>query len=264
MKNVRHLLLLFGLISGMHLLAQPMSDMPVLPAMKIETMKARNVITWNCQFEGVKSIAIQRSADSVRNYVTIHVESKVKKGIGSYTDPKPMIGKNYYRLSINFTGDLEWFSNTYHVFLDSAIIAQSIEEAIQTGITKSVSAAASNALNTPLSRPSKTTTVGTTTSNTVSAPPPPESLEFHYTPSARIYTNPYTGHINIDLEDYQKNKYTLRFYTPGKKSEEVLRIGRITRKHLVIDKNNFNSTGTYRFELYNGNEKEETGYITIY
>jgi hypothetical protein len=215
-----------------------------LPAMLIETKDANNTITWNCQYDGVKSIAIQRSTDSVRNFVTIGVVNKPKKGISTYTDTKPVSGKNYYRLSVNFSGDLEWFSNTYRVFLDSATIARSIEKAIQSGTSNSI-----------LPDPNATAKPGTDKTA-------PVDLVFRYTPSAKVFTNPYSGHINISLDDANGKRYNIRFLTPDK--IEVLRIGRIRKKFLVVDKNNFNSTGTYAFELYDGTNLVESGYITIY
>lgn len=216
--------------------------------MSIMTQGAKNLINWNCQFEGVKSIAVQRSTDSIKNFVTIGVVSKPKKGLGNYTDDKPVAGKNFYRLSVNFTGDIEWFSNTYKVFLDSTTIAKSLEQAIQSGTSKSI-----------LPEKDKTTT-GTNT--TVNIPPPPVDTVFHYTPSSKVFTNPFTGHININLDDAVGKLYTVRFYTPEK--EEILRVPRITKTRLVVDKNNFNSTGTYLFEVYLGEELVESGYVTIY
>lgn len=209
--------------------------------MNIMTQGAKNIISWNCQFDGVKSIAIQRSSDSVKNFVSIGIVSKPKKGMGNYTDEKPVAGKNYYRLSINFTGDIEWFSNTYKVFLDSATVAKSLEQAIQSGTSKSI-------------LPDKTTG-----NNSVVLP---VDTVFHYTPSDKVYTNPFTGHINISLEDAVGKLYSVRFFTPDK--EEVLRVSRVTKTKIVVDKNNFNSTGTYLFEIYLGEELKESGYVTIY
>jgi hypothetical protein len=214
-----------------------------LPAMLIETKDAINTISWQCQFDGVKSIAIQRSTDSVRNFVTIGVVNKPKKGVGSFHDTKPVSGKNYYRLSINFAGDLEWFSNTYKVFLDSATIARSIEKAIQSGTSNSILPTTDN------------------TSKGTDKTPVIDPI-FRYTPSTRVFTNPYSGHINVSLDNTVGKRYSLKFFTPEK--EEVLKVGRILKKFIVVDKNNFNSTGTYQFELYDGSELVESGYVTIY
>jgi hypothetical protein len=236
---VKFLSILFILFFGFTLVNAQNTAVPQLPAMLIVTDNAKNVLSWTCQFDGVKSIAIQRSADSVRNFATIGVISAPKKGVQTYTDTRPQIGKNYYRLSITFAGDVEWFSNNYKVIMDSAVIAKSLEGAIKSGTTNAIDAPTSN----------------NTTTKT-------ESTDFYYTPSTRIYTNPYTGHINIDLEDALSKKYSIRFFEPNK--TEVVRISRVTKTKLVLDKNNFNARGTYNFQLFDGSVLVETGYVTIY
>ena len=108
---------------------QSTSALPApLPAIMVSTEQAENNLTWYCQYEGVKSISVQRSADSVRNFTTIGLINAPKKGNGTYRDLHPTVGKNYYRLSIAFGGDLEWFSNTYKIILDSATIAKVQQE----------------------------------------------------------------------------------------------------------------------------------------
>jgi hypothetical protein len=219
------------------------AQLPDLPQMNIVTENAQNTMSWNSQYDGIKSIAIQRSADSIRNFITIGVLNAPKKGAGYYTDDRPLAGKNYYRLSINFAGDVEWFSNLYKVVLDSAVIARSMEEAIKSGITKT---------NTNYNSAS---TGGT--SNTESKP-----TDFYYTPSTQVYTNPYTGHININLADALSKKYSIRIFDPSK--NEVLRVARVIKTNLILDKANFNLPGTYSFQLFDGTTLIETGYITIY
>lgn len=214
------------------------AQLPILPAMLVTTENAQNKLSWTCQFDGVKSIAIQRSSDSIRNFMTIGVLTAPKKGIQTYTDTRPNVGKNYYRLSIEFAGDLEWFSNTYKVILDSATLAKSLVGAVNSGSTKATSS--------------------TTSSDETGI----KSNDFYFAPSSRVYTNPYTGHINITLPDALSKKYNLKFYEPSKK--EVLRISRVTKTQLVLDKNNFNARGTYQFELFDGVTLVETGYVTIY
>lgn len=217
-----------------------MAQLPILPAMLVTTENAQNKLSWTCQFDGVKSIAIQRSSDSIRNFMTIGVLSSPKKGSQTYTDTRPNVGKNYYRLAIEFAGDLEWFSNTYKVILDSATLAKSLQGSVNSGSTKAISS----------------------TANTGSEEMGMKANDFYYSPSSRVYTNPYTGHINITLPDALSKKYNLKFYEPSKK--EVLRIARVTKTQLVLDKNNFNARGTYQFELFDGATLVETGYVTIY
>lgn len=212
------------------------AQIPDLPSMLVVTENAQNKLSWNCQYEGVKSIAIQRSSDSVRNFVTIGIINNPKKGSHYFFDERPLIGKNNYRLYILFSGDVEWFSNNYKVELDSTTIAKSHQGSINTGRTDANTDYQSNGNIRP--------------------------TDFYYTPSSQVYTNPYTGHININLEDASKKKYSIKFFDP--KKNEVVRVSRVNKPVLILDRNNFNSPGTYSFQLFEGSVVIETGYITIY
>ena len=207
-------------------------QVPQLPAMQIVTDETINILSWNSQYHGIKSIAIQRFSDSLNNFVTIGLVTKPKIGLHSYTDIQPLDGVNSYRLLILFAGDVEWFSNTYQVITKNQDVGHSITEPI---------------------RPNKTTPAST---------PPTKPAEFVYTPSARIYTNATTKHIQINLEDALSKKYSIRFFDPSK--NEILRISRVIKTKLILDKNNFNSKGTYSFQLFDGSILIETGYITVY
>lgn len=317
-----------------------------LPAIMVSTEQAENNLTWYCQYEGVKSISVQRSSDSVRNFTTIGLINAPKKGNGTYRDLHPNVGKNYYRLSIAFGGDLEWFSNTYKIILDSATIAKVQQEkaAAALALIESMKAAeaaaqaaaeqqaaserALNALKEEarvaklkaaaekkaaqlekekvaaataalikaetkvdniaqektepiaemkvenkvdkLEKEKVTPAVESKLekkvakkekSNLLSEPvvaPPP----FTFVPSTKIYTNSNTGHVNIKLEDAWNRRYSIRFYDPSK--NEVLRISRVSKPSLVLDKNNFNSRGIYSFQLFDGSAVIDTGFVTIY
>lgn len=224
------LLLTFGLYAQTGATPDPAKEN--LPYLFITTQNGQNIVSWNNQYNGIKSIGVQRSADSIRNFATIGVINAPKKGKGSYKDPHPMVGLNYYRLSIEFGGDLEWFSNIYKAFLDSATIAQSLLAGAHAG---------NSTLNTKEEK---------------------ASTDFYFTPSSKIFTNPYTGHINIVLEDATSRRYSIRFFDPSK--NEVLRVSRVSKPTLVLDKNNFNSRGIFSFQLFDGSSLVETGYVTIY
>ncbi|MCF8294292.1 MAG: hypothetical protein K9I70_10815 [Chitinophagaceae bacterium] len=326
---------------------QSTSALPApLPAIMVSTEQAENNLTWYCQYEGVKSISVQRSADSVRNFTTIGLINAPKKGNGTYRDLHPTVGKNYYRLSIAFGGDLEWFSNTYKIILDSATIAKVQQEkaAAALAIIESMKAAeaaaqaaaeqqaaserALNALKEEarvaklneaaekkaaqlekekaaaataalikaakkvdniaqektealaemkaksnvdkLEKEKATPTAESKLDKKVAkkeksnlliepvvAPPP-----FTFVPSTKIYTNSNTGHVTIKLEDAWNRRYSIRFYDPSK--NEVLRISRVSKPSLVLDKNNFNSRGIYSFQLFDGSAIIDTGFVTIY
>ena len=326
---------------------QSTSALPApLPAIMVSTEQAENNLTWYCQYEGVKSISVQRSADSVRNFTTIGLINAPKKGNGTYRDLHPTVGKNYYRLSIAFGGDLEWFSNTYKIILDSATIAKvqqekaaaalavietmkAAEAAAQAAaeqqaaseralnalkeearvaklneaaekkaaqLEKEKAAAATAALikaakkvdniaqektealaemkaksnvdklekekATPTAESKLDKKVAKKEKSNLLIEPVVAPAPFTFVPSTKIYTNPNTGHVTIKLEDAWNRRYSIRFYDPSK--NEVLRISRVSKPSLVLDKNNFNSRGIYSFQLFDGSAVIDTGFVTIY
>jgi len=211
------------------------TNVPTLPSLKIETTNGENHISWINDYSGLKSVQVLRSSDSVLSFVSIGNISNPRKGVQQFVDRQPKLGKNYYKVRVLFASELEWFSNTYKVVLDSATIAASRGRSLTTGSTKS-----------------KTSDGSIDGSYT----------DFYYEPSSHIYSNPYTGHIMIMLDDVRQKRYSLKFYNPNK--EEVLYISRIKKTKIVVDKYNFNARGTYSFKLFESDKLYETGYITIY
>lgn len=107
-------LLLCSVIFSLTALAQP-----TLPDIAGSRENGVALISWTCQYDGVKSIAVLRSADSNFNYSTIGFVKKLYKGTQGYADGHPMPGMNYYKLSIVFASGLTWGSNHAGVYVDS-------------------------------------------------------------------------------------------------------------------------------------------------
>ena len=115
------------------------NEIPTLPSLKIETKNGYNHISWVNTYNGLKSVIIQRSQDSVLSFVTIGNIARPRSGVQKFVDKNPKLGKNYYKVRVLFQSELEWFSNTYKVVLDSATIAASRTRALTTGSTKATS-----------------------------------------------------------------------------------------------------------------------------
>lgn len=234
---MKHILILLA-VSFFSISAFAQDDeVPTLPGLKIETKNGYNHISWINTYNGLKSVIVLRSSDSVLSFSTIGNIPNPRAGVQSFIDKTPKLGKNYYKVRVLFQSELEWFSNTYKVILDSATIAASRTRALSTGSTKA-------------------------TSTGVEEEDSSNYTDFYYEPSTQVYTNPYTGHIMISLSDAREKRYSLRFYNPNK--EEVLYISRINKSMVVLDKYNFNAKGTYQFKLFENDEVKETGYVTLY
>ncbi len=231
---MKYIILTLGLvIFGFATFAQN-NEAPTLPYIKIETIDGSNKLSWICNYEGLKSVIIERSTDSVLSFTNIGYIAKPKKGLQTFEDPSPLLGKNYYKVKVLFQSELEWFSNTYKVILDSATIAASRGRSLATGSTNAKSGSSSGSGYT----------------------------DFYFEPSRQVYTNPYTGHILINLPEALEKNYSIKFYNPDK--EEVLAISRVRKKQIVLDKYNLSAKGSYMFKLFEKDEIAETGYVTLY
>lgn len=270
------------------------SAQPILPDMVGASDKGINVLSWTCQYDGIKSIAVQRSTDSVFNYATIGYVKNLKKGPQAYIDGHPDPGNNWYRLYIVFNSDLTWYSNRIKIFIDSATLLDkrvlppndSLQKYASGIKLDTTSVSVSNIGSTPVTsttvtQPTTTaTTVGTNSATntnttvidtvkevvarlTISIPEPEEIDQYTYIKSQYVFTNPFTGHINIEIpKENGYHFFALKFF--NLEDVQVLDIPRFTENEVIIDKRNFKKKGIYKFILKKDREKLEEGYITIY
>lgn len=303
---------------------------PLLPDIALVSENGINVLTWHCQYDGLKSIAVQRSNDSNFNYTTIGYVRDIKKGVQYYLDGHPTPGNNWYRVTLVFGSNLAWTSNRIRIFVDSAQIVKnrvlppndSLQKYIAKMRTKTVKVVSPDSAATSFRKDSmvvtsttpkiaasrnhadssaaviapetsaaatKTASPGNNNSSinpavktdlknvidsaskpvvksivipTIEIPDLSEVNTYSYIRSHYVFTNPFTGHVNVEIDDAVKHKYSIDFYDQN--NVRIMEIPRITEPHVIIDKRNFQRTGLYKFELIKDKEKLETGYITIY
>lgn len=230
---------------------------PLLPDIVGVTQKGLNILSWSSPYEHLKTIAVQRSSDSTFNYTTIGYVKELKKGAQAYIDGHPQPGANWYRLQIVFGSDLNWYSNRMKLFVDSA---QLMMQAVMPTNDSLQRLAANVHFN--------DTSGGLLTTGTpkpllsVTIPDVSGVDAYAYIKSQYVFTNPFTGHVNVEIKDVKEFKYGLRFF--DQKDNEVLDIPHIPEDAIIIDKRNFPHKGIFKFELSRNKEKLEAGYITIY
>ncbi|KAA5536956.1 hypothetical protein F0919_04590 [Taibaiella lutea] len=211
---------------------------PELPNIAVITQGGINILSFTNPYEsGIKSIAVERSNDSVLNFTNIGYVASVKKGAASFVDAHPMVGKNWYRLQIVFSSGMEWISNLGTIEVDSSAIANRKPLPPSDSLQKIINATGNTAVINEI--------------KTVEMPK-----------SQYVFTNPFTGNINIEIQDALKETYQLFFYDQNDK--EVLRIPRINDKIVILDKRNFQTTGIFKFKLLKNKEDFDKGYVTIY
>lgn len=255
---------------------------PQLPDMVGASDKGINVLSWTCQYDGISSIAVQRSSDSVFNFVTIGYVKNTAKGPQAYIDGHPAAGDNWYRLYIGFSSDLTWYSNRIKITIDSATLlekgvippndslqqyAKSVKIDSEDVIAKTNT---TSRYTTRVDNTRRNTTVNTTATPSakpnlsLDIPSSQDANQLSYIKSEYVFTNPFTGHVTVELPKDTRYTYALRFYKKGQENDPILDIPRIKKKSVVIDKRNFGDKGIYKFILLENQTKIDEGYITIF
>ncbi len=110
---IRIMVLLSLILCTLRVAAQPL-----LPEIAVIYQDGKAIVSWNCQYDNVKSIKIQRSADSLRDFYTIGFVENIRKGPQVYVNYHPMDGENCYKVDVAFVSGLEWSSNSYCLVVD--------------------------------------------------------------------------------------------------------------------------------------------------
>ncbi|RYZ53171.1 MAG: hypothetical protein EOP49_07870 [Sphingobacteriales bacterium] len=240
---------------------------PVLPDLSAVTQRGLNILSWHAPYDGIKSIAVQRSSDSVYNYTAIGYVKNVKKGNQAFIDGHPVPGNNWYRLYIVFNSDLTWYSNSIKLFVDSATLAarqavlppnDSLQKLLNTKKTERV-------VVTTTQKPGVDSTGQPKTNIVLSTIPDIEEINaYTYIRSQYVFTNPFTGHVNVELPDDFDRKILFSIDFFDQKNNRILQVPKVGEHSIIIDKRNFQRKGLYKFELKKNADILETGYITIY
>jgi hypothetical protein len=248
------------------------------------------LLSWVCQYDGVKSIAVRRSDDSMLNYKVVGYVKDTKKGVQAFADGHPVAGKNFYKLNVVFNSGLNWGSNHLCVFVDSAeLVAQNRvlpdNDSLQQFMTTEI------VLDTIVHSDSELHSVKLTKDSTklnvmpgvvvqvdtqvqgVAKPvvvrkkivlkfTQPEIEEATFIKSMYLSINRLNGHLEVRLPDGMKGHiYSLKFY--DMRGLEVLDIPELKERFVIVDKRNFRRNGLLKFELRRDGEIFETAYIEL-
>lgn len=278
---LRFIIALFTICAGSQAFAQP----PVLPDIIAASDEGVNVLSWTCQYEGISSIAVQRSSDSIVNYKTVGYVKNLRKGPQAFIDGHPTAGDNWYRLYIGFSSDLTWYSNSIKVHIDSAVLLEKSVIPPNDSLQKYASSVkidpADVIASSTAPAPAPTTTYSNTTTNTtrnnntttrtrpkpklnLSIPKSEDVSQSTYIKSRHVFTNPFTGHVTLELPKNTRKIFSIKFYKQGNERTPVLEVPRLRKTNVIIDKRNFQGKGVYKFVLNQGDDKLEEGYISIY
>lgn len=275
-------ILLILLIAGFSAQGQTIAEPPVLPDIIAATDKGVNVISWTCQYDGIKSIAVQRSQDSVFNYKTVGYVKITRKGRQAFIDGHPDAGDNWYRLYIAFNSDLTWYSNNIKIHIDSNILLEkgvippndslqqyasnvkiTREDIIASSQETTAIANASIAADRP-SINNRSIEANKAPKLNLNIPKAEQGNQMSYIKSRYVFTNPFTGHVTLELPKDSRKVYSIQFFKQNDPRTPVLDVPRLRESDVVIDKRNFQGKGVYKFILKQSGENIEEGYISIY
>lgn len=288
------LLLMLGLLTSVWVAAQP-----TLPDIAGSTDKGVVLLSWNCQYDGVRAVAVQHSTDSVYNYRIIGYVKKTGKGMQAFVDGHPDTGRNYYKLSIVFNSGLTWTSNKRMVYVDISKLGFSrlslprndslqrfivTEELYKPGVvtvpgidvkqdSDVLKLNGANVVGHKLSLSFDADSVAN--SGVPAGAPPPVvkrkiTISFAETDmnddlfirSLYIFTDNASGHVKVELpDDVRKHHYSIKFYDKGQ--QMVLEIPKASVPKFIIDKRNFQRKGMFRFVLRKDDIVLETGYVRL-
>ncbi|MEI8278487.1 MAG: hypothetical protein WCG87_01920 [Bacteroidota bacterium] len=255
----------------------------MLPDISGNSLHATNMLSWTCQYDGVQSISIQRSYDSVRSYTVIGTLKKPKKGAQGFVDEHPLSGDNWYRVNVVFANSsVPWTSNRIKIHVDATQLVMHSQTQIttnepfqkiapkpisnkdsvghfiadMTGYYDSVRAAERKAAIRDSLMKLKPIIKITTPNDGKDFDP------YLYLISPYVFTDGNTGHIQVSLPNIKAHTYELKFY--NLQGKNVLEIPRINASPLIIDKRNFQQKGMYKFKIFKDGKHFDTGSVAVY
>ncbi len=264
--------LLFFIATAFHAAAQPQ-----LPDIAGVAEKGIVVLSWNSQYNGIKSIAVQRSADSLLNFKTIGYVKKLDKGVQAYIDGHPVPGISFYKLMIIFNSGLNWAGNFCRVIVPGESIAAAATLPGNDSLQKFI-ITESPARDKPAAKESAAHLTITfdpdSAANAAGKPAVPRKklvVTFDdptekpatFIKSKLVFSDPVTSHIRMELpEDLNEVKYSIQFFDA--RGGFVTEVPKLNTRKLLLDKRNFPGKGLYKFVVRKEGVEFESGYVSVY
>ena len=199
-----------------------------LPKITVRDYNSRIIVSWkNTYTRKVSIINIQRSKDSLKNFMTIGSVLNPLNVDNGFVDTKAKNDSMFYRIFVVFEGGDYLFTRSHKPHKDTAH-----KDLINLDLTK--------ALPVILVAP---------------PPPPPPPPAPEMVASKYVFTGK-ENNLIISLPDAAKKKYSIHIY--DEHDNPVFTIQHITEPFLIIEKVNFIHAGQYHYQLFeNGNLMEK-------
>lgn len=212
-------------------LCYKISAQDTLPKFTVKNVgNNRIIISWTNNYQQVKQISIQRSADSLKSYKTILTVPDPMNKSNGYVDTKATSDNMFYRLFIVFDRSMFTFSIPKRPVIDSLQMAETERKKML------------DPFSIEINKPEKSMD-STLKANGLDSKNKPNI----FVPSMFVYTSR-DGNIHLNLPDAGSKKYSVKFYDEN--DEFLFEIKNLKEQSLIVDKSNFYHAGWFKFELF--------------
>ncbi|HNU88215.1 MAG TPA: hypothetical protein PKJ94_07990 [Ferruginibacter sp.] len=260
------------------LTAAKVSAQEILPSITVKNFSGKIIISWRNQYPlEIKTLNIQRSFDSLKNFSTIGSVLTPQNAENGFVDQAPPYNKMYYRLFISFEGGDYIFTEAARpvkdiplpqpLFTQETVVdpfkkadmtRQPLKESKKdpVAIVEKKADPEEKEKITPASKKGKKGKEATVKNNKTKKEVAPQIVEAEDPsakddaigyPSRRIYIAR-DNNLVITLKNADNRKYTVKFFDEGNKF--LFELNRIKENFLIVEKVNFLHSGWFYFELF--------------
>ncbi|HEX2684321.1 MAG TPA: hypothetical protein VHL77_10330 [Ferruginibacter sp.] len=252
-----------------------------LPNFTVKNNKGKVSVSWQNKYQKeIKSITIQSSFDSLKKFSSLKVVSVPNDFVNGFFDLDVPYEKMFYRLFIVFDSGAYIFTPSKRPEVDPKFDLQKnmarIREAnkpkpeSKPGVTTAVTASkpvstqmvpkkndipVASAVKNPKTDSVKTIQTDEARPEPVKTEPVKTEVVVKKEPVPGISRIIYTGKDNnvvINLPDYNKNTYSVKFFDENK--EHLFDLHKVNEGYLIIEKVNFLHAGWFFFDLYKNDQ----------
>ncbi|MBL7692250.1 MAG: hypothetical protein JNM41_11700 [Flavipsychrobacter sp.] len=223
---------------------------PLLPGIGCACGEGGVEVTWQCQYDGVKHITVNRSFDSLGRFEKVGRLDVPVKGTQRYFDRDSRAGNRYYRLSIEFNSGLVWQSNMCRIVVDTTCVLR--RSASKTALVKDTA-----------EQGGERNVVSVVSMKRIVLPRPIDNIaEPLFVIPVHVGVQKNTGHVFVKLPpDPNGARHSIYFY--DLQGVAIVGIADLRADYVLIEKRNFQHRGVYKFLLKKDGSELESGYITV-